>query len=141
MSIAFTKTTNYEHKDPCAICHEPLGNGQEVAMHDDDLGRKHPMHNDCINRWINTNPTCPFCSSDVQVQEKPLTLKDRAIRAIPELEHLNLTSITISTAAIGAAAIGAVAVGGIESIRIIALGLTGIVGAAAIGAASAYFGT
>jgi hypothetical protein len=82
MSVTFTTTTAYNREDPCAICHEPLGNGQEVASHDDEAGRLHPMHTDCINLWIETRPTCPFCKAGVQVQEKPPTFKEKAVKAI-----------------------------------------------------------
>jgi hypothetical protein len=104
MSITFTGTTIYNRADRCAICMEPLGNGQEVAIHDDNIGRLHPMHSDCINRWIETRPTCPFCNADVEVEAAPVTFMDRVIRAIPNRECLINIGI-IAAAAIGAAVV------------------------------------
>jgi hypothetical protein len=100
MSITFTKTTAYTREDPCAICHEPLGNGEEVAIHDDASGRKHPMHEDCINRWIETRPTCPFCNADVEVEAAPVTFKDKVVRAIPHVAFFTVGAVVIAAGTI-----------------------------------------
>ncbi|MFT4552330.1 MAG: hypothetical protein ACI9S8_000955 [Chlamydiales bacterium] len=57
---------------PCAICFEPLGNGDEV--HENPC--HHRFHAICAAAWRERNQTCATCRADVltglhQVQQDP----------------------------------------------------------------------
>ena len=51
---------NEEENEKCSICWEPIGN----------LSRKtlicnHSFHSNCVNRWLESNSSCPLCRREV----------------------------------------------------------------------------
>ncbi|KAL1346203.1 hypothetical protein HN51_019918 [Arachis hypogaea] len=52
-------TTN-SHCDECAICMEDFEDGQYCQVFPKC---KHMYHSNCIDTWLQKNPTCPICRS------------------------------------------------------------------------------
>jgi hypothetical protein len=48
----------------CGICRESLN--QDVVVHDDNDGEKHPLHKKCALEWFKTSATCPFCRVNIE---------------------------------------------------------------------------
>jgi len=46
--------TAIKNGDTCSICLEPCVSGVELEC-------KHVFHKKCIEKWLDTNPTCPNC--------------------------------------------------------------------------------
>lgn len=50
-------TTCYIHSDECSICLDRLGTGTTICK----LYCGHIFHEQCVQRWINTDGRCPNC--------------------------------------------------------------------------------
>src|SRR5437868_3155116 len=47
------------NNDECCICYDPLNKGSVLAH---SLGGNlHPIHQKCVELWIQRNPICPSC--------------------------------------------------------------------------------
>ena len=55
-----------ETTDDCSICLDSLDNEEEVYT----LNCEHKYHNDCITRWLHTNPNCPLCREPVDADHR-----------------------------------------------------------------------
>jgi len=56
--------------DSCAICLADFAYGERLRALPCD--GEHVFHEDCLKRWLKTNPTCPCCRENVQ--PKPIAL-------------------------------------------------------------------
>ena len=54
------KTGGSKCSKSCCICLEKITKENSVA-----LPCAHVFHSDCINKWININPSCPLCKQSV----------------------------------------------------------------------------
>ncbi len=54
----------FEEPDPCAICTDPLCDGDIVSR---PHHCKHWFHHACLKQWAERSPTCPTCRSDGKV--------------------------------------------------------------------------
>lgn len=52
-----------EAKDLCSICLEPLEKSPVSFITTRTLNCRHVFHKACINKWIDTNASCPLCRS------------------------------------------------------------------------------
>ena len=48
----------WSHSPTCGICFEKLVFKQTQILH-----CEHEFHNDCIEKWLEENNTCPYCRS------------------------------------------------------------------------------
>lgn len=62
--------------DNCNICFDPIKDKVSVAH--SAGGEKHPIHKDCLIKWLKINEICPTCRVKVDVNSV-LTWKDKAI--------------------------------------------------------------
>lgn len=55
--------------DNCAICYNPLNNGQIVFVHENEEGAKHPLHRRCWQKIYRKshNLICPLCRKEVNL--------------------------------------------------------------------------
>ncbi|KAJ3692171.1 hypothetical protein LUZ60_012521 [Juncus effusus] len=64
----------------CSICLEAIKGGEKVK----ELPVcKHLFHVKCIDMWLFSHLTCPFCRSDIQPSVKPLTESPTASDQLP----------------------------------------------------------
>jgi hypothetical protein len=54
-------TTTECHDIICSICREDYQDGDTVRL----LGCNHYFHKNCIDSWLSTNDSCPYCRQDV----------------------------------------------------------------------------
>ncbi|MEI6242004.1 MAG: RING finger domain-containing protein [Chlamydiota bacterium] len=80
MSVSFSKTTVFNPKENCAICHDFLEKS-EVVVHGGNDGEKHPVHKNCIMEWVKRNPSCPICRARV-TGNSLFSWKERALIVI-----------------------------------------------------------
>lgn len=52
-------------KEPCCICLHEMDNSSEKKIMALPCG--HIFHEDCINQWISTKPTCPVCNYEIKL--------------------------------------------------------------------------
>eukprot|EP00727_Mastigamoeba_balamuthi_P007385 m51a1_g3267 hypothetical protein (660) ;mRNA; r:207171-210124 len=63
-SIAFTKDLIDSQDASCAICLCEYEEGEHIRY----LPCRHHFHQKCIDRWLPTNKTCPFCKRPIDEQ-------------------------------------------------------------------------
>lgn len=62
MTISF-QASNADPELSCGVCREPLI--QDVVIHNNDDGEKHPFHKNCVREWMKIDPTCPVCRVNI----------------------------------------------------------------------------
>lgn len=55
----------------CSICIEPLTDKIKELHKDPKLKLTHSFHEDCINKWLSLNKTCPICREKITVIKQP----------------------------------------------------------------------
>jgi hypothetical protein len=56
-------TVNHTHPDNCAICQDPIEEGQTMRILNYCM---HPFHQSCIDTWFQSHVTCPTCRHDIR---------------------------------------------------------------------------
>ncbi len=77
-SVIYQTTTRNLPNDICGFCHDDLQDGSAVVAHKDpDRDRLvHHIHLSCIRQWVATQPICPHCSRQVDLDSlTPLKTK------------------------------------------------------------------
>ena len=76
-----------EEPDRCAVCHDPILEGQIVRR----VRRcNHRFHSQCLDRWLEANHTCPLCMQTIVPSTEDTTedMTDEALNHDEEREPL-----------------------------------------------------
>lgn len=71
----------WEVNTSCAICLLDYEEGQDVCL----LPCLHMYHHECLEEWIASHSTCPFCKSDLNVKARVPSTKEKIVKAAEQL--------------------------------------------------------
>lgn len=75
---------DFPSNDECGICRESM-KGEDSVAHS-GIGKKHPLHKNCLKTWLQTKNECPFCKERVELNSL-LTWKERIVRELRLMKH------------------------------------------------------
>jgi hypothetical protein len=85
MIVSFQASKPYPDLN-CGICRESLN--QDVVIHEDNDGEKHPLHKKCALEWLKTSATCPFCRVNIDPSSL-FSWKDKVVNCWNKYNNFN----------------------------------------------------
>ena len=70
-------------KTECSICLSEIKKGQNISIPACEC-KEILYHTSCYYKWINTNPSCPQCRTDIQIVLEDITDED-----LDPMNHIN----------------------------------------------------